>query len=47
MMYVMRNEEGAITGAFVLPQEGFAEESLPEDDHELIEFLTPKVEVEQ
>jgi hypothetical protein len=46
MMYVMRNTEGKIIGVFALSQEGFAEESLSSDDEELIEFLTPKVEVE-
>lgn len=42
MMYVMRDEEGKIIGSFALPQKGFAEEALKDDDPELLEFLAPK-----
>lgn len=40
-MYVQRNQEGVITGAFANMQPGYAEEYLPDDDPELLAFLSP------
>jgi hypothetical protein len=39
MIYVMRNEDGKVVGLFALPQPGFAEEHLAEDDPEVVGFL--------
>ena len=39
MPYVQRDDEGNITGCFANPQPGFAEEYLPDDDAEVVDFL--------
>lgn len=38
-MYVLRNSEGAIIGAFANLQPGIAEEYLSQDDQELIDAI--------
>lgn len=40
-MYVQRNEQGKIIGAFANLQEGFAESSVPDDSPELLAFYSP------
>lgn len=40
MVYVQRTE-GAISGVFANPQEGYAEEALATDDPEVVAFLRP------
>lgn len=40
MPYVQR-ENGSIVGLFAMPQPGYAEEELPEDNAEVTEFLNP------
>lgn len=42
MAYVQRDENGLIIGVFTNAQEGYAEEELPDDDSEVVAFLTPK-----
>ena len=38
-MYVQRNEQGEITGAYANPQAGYAEEYLSPDNEGLVAFL--------
>lgn len=40
-MYVWRNDEGKIVGAFLNLQPGYAEEWLELDNPELVEFFNP------
>jgi hypothetical protein len=43
MPYVQRNNESSICGLFANPQEGYAEEWLDDDNHEVLAFLNPPV----
>lgn len=38
-MFVERDEAGRVVGVFLLPQPGFAEEELPDDDPEVVGFV--------
>ncbi len=38
MRYVQRNEEGKVIGHFANPQQGYAEEALPDDHPDIAEF---------
>lgn len=40
-MFVRRNSDGAISGAYANKQPGIAEEELPDDDSDLLAFLNP------
>lgn len=40
MPYVSRNEQGQINGLYALPQPGYGEESLSEDDAEVVAFTS-------
>jgi len=41
MPYVQRDETGAVKGVYANLQEGYAEEFLPDDDQEVVNFLKP------
>ena len=41
MVYVERDEHGALVGLYANPQEGCAEEELPDDDAEVVAFRNP------
>lgn len=38
MRYVQRDKQGKVTGHFANPQEGYAEEALPDDHPDLVAF---------
>jgi hypothetical protein len=40
-VWVQRNESNAICGVYANRQPGFAEESLPDDDPEVVAYLNP------
>lgn len=42
MVFVQRTNDGKIKGVYANRQEGYAEEELPDDDNEVIEFFNPK-----
>ncbi|WP_233282798.1 hypothetical protein [Agrobacterium tumefaciens] len=41
MVYVQRDEHGALVGLYANPQEGCADEELPDDDAEVVAFRNP------
>jgi hypothetical protein len=41
MPYIQRDGLNAIIGLYANPQEGYAEEFLPDDNAEVIDYLTP------
>ncbi|MDB1108060.1 hypothetical protein [Pseudomonas extremaustralis] len=46
-MYILRNDQGKVIGAFALPQVDFDVELVAEDDPELLAFLNPPKEKEE
>ena len=40
-LFVERDQQGKVAGVFARPQQGLAEEALPDNDPEIIAFRTP------